>query len=153
MNRIRTAAVVAIASLSLAGCMSAGAKQEDGAVVGSAAGGLLGRSATGSADGGVAGALDGGIIGGAIGADLDAKDRRVALDAEYRALEYGRPGSAVQWRGHTGHAHGDVIAGTAYQVNDFSCRDFTHTIYVDGRPEVARGTACRQTDGTWKAVG
>ena len=28
--------------------------------------------------------------------------------------------------------------------------DFTHTIYIDGRPQVARGDACRNPDGTWR---
>jgi surface antigen len=38
-------------------------------------------------------------------------------------------------------------------VNEIACRDYTHTIYVDDQPAVTRGTACRQTDGTWKAIG
>lgn len=153
MKSIRTAAVIGAVSLSLAGCMSSGPKQEAGTLVGAVTGGIIGGAATGTTGGAIVGALAGGLIGNAIGADLDANDRRVAMDAEYRALEYGRPGAPVQWRGHTGRYYGDVVAGTQYQVNDFSCRDYTHTIYIDGRPQIARGTACRQMDGTWKAVG
>jgi surface antigen len=74
------------------------------------------------------------------------------MEAEYRALEYGQAGSPVQWRGKMGR-HGDVVAGTQYRINDYNCRDYTHTIYIDGRPQVARGTACRQADGRWQAVG
>jgi surface antigen len=33
-----------------------------------------------------------------------------------------------------------------------NCRQFTHTIYIDGRPQTARGTACRNPDGTWQPV-
>jgi surface antigen len=36
---------------------------------------------------------------------------------------------------------------------DRSCRSFTHTIYLDGRPETVRSTACRNPDGTWSSVG
>ena len=33
-------------------------------------------------------AMDGGLIGGSIGSSLRESDRRTALQAEYRALEY-----------------------------------------------------------------
>jgi surface antigen len=45
-----------------------------------------------------------------------------------------------------------VVPGASYQVNAYDCREFTHTIYVDGEPQVARGTACRQEDGSWRTV-
>jgi surface antigen len=153
MNRIRTIAVIGALSLGLAGCMSSGSKEEAGTLVGAVGGGLIGGAATGTTGGVLVGALAGGLIGNAIGADLDAADRRAALDAEFRALEYGRVGAPVQWRGSSGRHYGDVVAGTRYQVNDFACRDYTHTIYINGQPQIARGTACRQQDGTWKAVG
>ena len=149
MNSIRAVAVVAL-PLCLAGCFSSGPKQDAGMLVGAADGGA---ASGGSTDGVVvAGVLVGGLIGNAIGADLDVGDRRVAMEAEYRALEYGQAGSPVQWRGKMGR-HGDVVAGTQYRINDYNCRDYTHTIYIDGRPQVARGTACRQADGRWQAVG
>ena len=153
MNRSRTLAVIGVASLALAGCFSSGPKETTGTVVGAITGGVIGGATSGGSAGGVAaGALIGGLLGNVIGADLDAADRRAALDAEYRALEYGRPGAPVQWRGNSGH-YGDVVAGAQYRVNDYNCRDYTHTIYIDGEPQVARGTACRQTDGTWQPVG
>src|SRR5450830_1607606 len=34
-----------------------------------------------------------------------------------------------------------------------NCRSFSHTIYIDGRPQTARGTACRNPDGTWTSLG
>ena len=42
----------------------------------------------------------------------------------------------------------DLLA--PYQRGGTDCRDYTHTIYINGRPETARGTACRQPDGTWR---
>lgn len=152
MNRVRTVAVMAALSLAMTACMSSGPKQDAGTLVGAVTGGLIGGAASGTTSGAIVGALAGGLIGNAIGADLDAADRRAALDAEYRALEYGRTGAPVAWQGHKGH-HGDVIAGAEYRINDFTCRDYTHTVYIGAQPQTARGTACRQTDGTWKAVG
>ena len=40
-----------------------------------------------------------------------------------------------------------------YQSNGLQCRPYTHTIYIDGQPQIARGNACRNPDGTWTAVG
>ena len=37
--------------------------------------------------------------------------------------------------------------------NGRRCRAFTETIYIGGRPETARGVACRNPDGTWTPVG
>ena len=152
MNRVRLFAVLGAASLLLAGCMGGGPKQNAGALTGAVAGGLIG-SAVGNGNIGAvaAGAVIGGVIGNEIGASLDAQDRKLAMDAEYRALEYGKPGAATEWRGRGGY--GEVVAAAPYRVNDYSCRDYTHTIYINGRPEVARGTACKQPDGTWRPVG
>lgn len=153
MNRTRGLIAIGAMSLALAGCAStAGPKEGFGTVVGAATGAAIGGLATGSTGGALVGALAGGMAGNVIGADLDAADRRAAMEAEYRALEYGRTGTPVQWRGRGGR-YGDVVAGAQYRVNDYSCRDYTHTIYIDGKPQVARGTACRESDGNWRPVG
>ena len=145
MYRVRAIAVTGVFALSLAGCAWSGQKQDaDAALTGGA-----GTAATAYAGG----AFAGGLIGSAIGEELDAGDRRTAMDAEFRALEYGRTGAPVQWRGEKGRVYGDVVAGARYQVNDFACRELTHTLYIDAEPQVAHGTACRQPDGTWKTVG
>ena len=41
-------------------------------------------------------AMDGGLIGGSIGSNLSQGDRRTALQAEYRALEYTAGGKACR---------------------------------------------------------
>ena len=140
MHCIRTIAVAGLLSLALAGCMSSGSRDEAGSSV-------MALAAPASA------APAGGLIGGAVGDELSAADRRAAMDAEFRALEYGNVGAPVRWRGASGRTYGDVVASTRYQVNDFACRDYTHTVYLNGQPHVAQGTACRQPDGTWRAIG
>ncbi len=152
MNRI-VAGALAVVMLPLAGCMGNGPNQDAGTLFGAATGAIVGGAlGNGNLGSVAAGAVVGGFLGNALGSELDAADRQRAADAQYRALEYGRTGAPVEWRGRRGR-YGDVVAGSPYRVNDYNCRDFTHTIYIDGRPETARGTACKQPDGTWQVVG
>jgi surface antigen len=125
-----------------------------GLVLGSVAGGVAGNEiGKGSPLATVAGAVVGGVIGSQIGKDLDERDRRYAQEAEYDALERGQSGVSRQWRDpDTGH-YGEVVPSRPYKRGVADCRDYTHTIYVDGRPKQMRGTACRNSDGTWKGVG
>jgi surface antigen len=92
-----------------------------------------------------------GLAGSQIGRNLDDGDLQAAATAEFRALEYGKTGTPVAWRGRSG-AFGEVVPGASYQVNSLSCREFTHTIYVKGQPQAARGTACREANGSWRTV-
>lgn len=94
-------------------------------------------------------ALAGGLIGGPVGAGLDLRDRRRALEAEYRALEYTPAGQSVAWGRSGDRRHGEVVAGSPYRVGSQDCRQYTHTVSVDGRTQAARGTACRNPDGSW----
>ncbi len=135
--RVVTFAAAAIAVLALAGCQSNSA-QPTAVLAGS-----VGVAPT---------TLAGGLAGNQIGRDLDKSDRQVALQAEYRALEFGRTGASTPWsNGRTGH-YGAVIPGVAYRLNDTTCREYSHKIFVDGRSEVANGSACREVDGSWRTV-
>jgi surface antigen len=151
---------IVIAALSLAACASdpnAGPQQTTGSVLGAFTGGLigssLGTSTGGRVAGAVAGAAVGGILGGAVGAALDERDRQYAYEANMRALKEGEPGAPVGWRSpQTGH-YGTIVPGPAYQSGGLTCREFSHTVYIDGRPQTARGTACKNADGNWTSVG
>jgi len=97
-------------------------------------------------------AVSGGLISGAIGNGLSDDDRQRAYDAEISALETGGPGYPIGWKGE-GTTRGTVIAGPSYHKPGFTtCRDYSHTIYVDNRPQIARGAACRNPEGKWQAV-
>ena len=110
---------------------------------GSLDGGALGYSATGSPTTG--------NVSGAIGRELTAADQRAIRDAEYRALELGKTGVPVAWRGSRGH-HGEITPGASYRINTFDCRDYLHTITVGEHTESGHTTACRQPNGAWGAV-
>jgi surface antigen len=69
------------------------------------------------------------------------------------ALERGQSGAPVSWKNPDSGRYGTVVPGPAYQSSGRNCRSFTHTVYINGQPETARGTACRNPDGSWMAVG
>jgi len=125
--------------------------QQIGGVSGAVIGGVVGNQfggGSGRVAATVLGALAGGLIGDNIGRNMDENSRRVALQAEYDALETGQTGQPVSWQGNDG-VYGRVVPQQTYQVGAQNCRRYTHTIYVDGTPQQAAGTACRNPDGTW----
>jgi surface antigen len=151
--------LAALVAGSVAGCANDpySPKQDTGAVAGAVAGGalgaLLGGRGTGSrVAGAVIGAAAGGLIGSAVGASMDEQDRQRAYAAEMQALESGAPGAPVGWRSERTAYYGTVVPGPYYEQRGMRCRAYTHTVYVDGRPQAVRGTACRNPDGTWMAV-
>ena len=149
---------VALIGLSAAACSSNSGPNEVGGTAGGAlAGGLVGNAIGGSAGSRIAGTLVGaaigGFIGNRIGAALDEEDKRRAYAAQIQALEAGPSGAPVAWRNPDSGRFGNVVPGPAYLVNGAPCRQFTQTIYIDGKPQTERGTACRNPDGTWSSVG
>jgi surface antigen len=124
--------------------------------VGAIAGGLIGNS-VGGGGGRVAativGTVVGGIVGSEIGRSMDRQDQMLAERAEFDAFEKGQSGRPVRWQNPDNGRYGDVVPMAAYRRGAYDCRDYTHTIYIDGRPQAMRGTACRNPDGTWRNVG
>ena len=99
-----------------------------------------------------AGAVIGGIVGNAIGRDLDARDRELARQAEYDAWERGTPGRPVRWRNPDNSRYGEIVPEAYYDRGGSRCRDFVHSVWIEGRKQQMRGTACRNPDGTWTQV-
>jgi surface antigen len=92
-------------------------------------------------------------IGGSIGRDLNARDRELARQAEYNAWERGTPGRPVRWCNPNSGRGGEVVPEAYFERGGSRCRDFIHTVWIDGRRRQMRGTACRNPDGTWTQVG
>jgi surface antigen len=158
MKIVKAFAIGAMA-LALAACDQqggfggAGTKQTIGTVGGAVAGGLAG-SQIGGGSGRLwatgAGVLLGGLLGSEIGKSLDRADQAYLGQTTYNALETGQSGQSAQWRNPDSGHYGTVTPQPAYQQGNYQCREYTQTIYVDGRSEQARGTACRQPDGSWQ---
>ena len=85
-----------------------------------------------------------GLASGSLGQNLSGAGKAAANKAELAALASGE---RKTWRGDDG-SYGYVAptAGTG------DCRDFTHTVYINGRPHVGSGKACRSGD-SWKLNG
>jgi surface antigen len=157
MSAIKIIAIT-VAGLALGACagnpeMGPGPKENTGTLVGAVGGALIGSQIGGGPGervaAAVAGAAIGGLIGNRIGASMDDEDKKRAYAAQVQALESGPSGAPVAWRNPDSGRYGSVVPGPAYQANGVSCRQYTHTIYIDGKPQTARGTACRNPDGTW----
>ena len=134
MTTIKSIAVLVVGALALAGCSQSLGKQSVGT--------------TGSVNAELAPAF----LDGPAGKDLTDADRKAVADAEYRALEFGRTGTPVPWKGRKSGHTGEVVPGPGYKVNDSDCRDVTHTVKIDDATQSARTTSCRQPDGNWKPV-
>lgn len=98
---------------------------------------------------GIVEAMAGGLVGGLTGSDLDSRDRRRALEAEYRALEYMQAGQSVTWGKAGSDRYGEVVAGSPYRVGAQNCRQYKHTVQISQRSRTAHGAACRNDDGSW----
>jgi surface antigen len=157
--KIAAAALMAVGTAACAGNPETGTgpRENTGTLVGALAGAAIGSQIGGNTGSrvaaGVAGAALGGLIGNRIGATLDDDDRQRAYTAQLQALETGQSGAPVTWRNPDSGRYGTVVPGPAYQQGPATCRQYSHTIYIDGRPQAARGTACRNPDGTWTPVG
>ena len=92
----------------------------------------------------------GSMIPSRIGAGLDDDDKQRAYAAQVQALESGAPGAPVAWRNPDSGRYGSIVTGPTYQQQGKSCRQYTHTIYIDGKPQAARGAVCREADGSWQ---
>lgn len=117
-----------------------------GAVLGGVAGALIGahHGGTGAT---VGGAIVGVILGGALGEAIDMSDQ-----ACYgQVLEYVPNDQPIYWEGNG--AQYQVTPRRTYRGADgLYCREYQTSIYIDGYPQEAYGTACRQPDGSWQAV-
>jgi surface antigen len=148
----------ALVGFNVAACSAdSGPKEAGGTAAGVVTGGVIGNLIGGRSGNRVAGTLIGAAVGGflgnRIGAALDDDDKRRAYAAQMQALETGPSGAPVAWRNPDSGRYGNVVPGPVSEINGAPCRQYTHTIYIDGQPQVQRGTACRNPDGTWTTVG
>lgn len=85
-----------------------------------------------------------GALLGPVGQGLDQKDIDSAFKAQLGALDSGK---RTSWRGQKG-TFGYVEVGSEGGLTG-TCRDYTHVVYVGGRPRNGKGTACKGSGGEW----
>lgn len=150
MRNSKLAMVVTLTTtLGLGGCASQqGQQQQVGTVVGGVLGGVLG-SQVGDGKGRtaaiIAGSLAGAMMGGAVGKSMDDTDRLRTT----QTFENARTGATSSWRNpDTGNSY-RVTPTHTYESTSGPCREYVMDAQINGRPEQIRGTACRQSDGSW----
>ena len=81
------------------------------------------------------------------------EDCRVTVVSEEDFDPYGSPPrQPVRWRNPNNGRYGEVVAEDYYDRGGYRCRNFVHRVFIEGREQVMRGTACRNADGTWRNV-
>jgi surface antigen len=152
---LKGVALMILVVMLFTGCatMEANPKTTVGAVGGGALGGLI-AAAAGANPAAIAASVIGGIlVGGLVGNLLDERDRRLAAEAQQRALETAPTGRPVTWRNPDNGHSGTVTPVKTYQTSSGAyCREFQTNVTVEGKSDKAYGTACRQPDGSWKIV-
>ena len=148
MKKIITLVIVGLLTISLSGCAT---KEEAGTLTGAAVGAAVG-STLGSGRGSVLaiwlGAIVGAQIGQTVGRHMDEQDRiRTSM-----ILENNRSNQATTWHNpDTGYNY-TVTPTRTYEVAEGPCREFTTNAVIGGKTEQIYGTACRQSDGSWKVI-
>ena len=129
-----------------------------GGLVGGIIGSQFGKG-SGKTAATIGGVILGGIAGNAIAKDACKDKRQDAYyynNAYYDSFNDPEEDERYEWNNPYTNNHGYVSAGEyyedGYQDYDGPCREFTQTVYIDGRPEQATGVACRQPNGTWRIV-
>ncbi len=156
MRSLKIAAVIA-GALALGACQTGGyggygPKTTGGALIGAAAGGLLGSqfgSGSGQLAATAAGTLLGAFVGGSAGQSMDRADAVYAERAYSDSIHSQGP---VHWRnpqsGHRGH----FDTGPAYYQGGRQCKQVESTYYGPHGPYTDYATACRMPDGTWRTI-
>ncbi len=126
-----------------------------GTIIGAVAGGVIGNQ-FGRGRGRTVATIAGVLLGGALGNRI-ADDRRCnnyyQRDAYYEAFEYDDGDHRTRWDNPYSDDYGYIEARDTYRDDHGrTCREFTQTIFVEGRRETATGVACRRSDGTWRII-
>jgi len=135
----------------ITGCATGPTQEQAGMVIGGVLGGVLG-SQIGHGDGTtaaiIAGTLIGGGIGGAIGRSMDDVDRMKTA----QTLETVRTGVGSQWRNPDSGNTYAVVPTKTTETASGPCREYVIDAVIGGNQEKVYGTACRQSDGSWKTM-
>jgi surface antigen len=136
------------ALIALAGCAGQGPREQSGMVIGGTLGGLLGALADKDLApvAIVAGTLFGAALGGSIGKSMDDTDRLKAA----QSLETVRTGVPSTWRNPDTGVDYQFTPTKTIETPSGPCREYTMDAVIGGKKETVYGTACRQSDGSWK---
>ncbi len=132
------------AVLVLGGCAEQPSRETLGTAGGAVIGGVIGREVLDSDTGTLLGAVVGAVAGRQL---LEEYDRRQAASA----LEQNE---TTSWVNPNTDANYTFTPTESYRgPENRICREYRTTISVEGEQQIATGTACRRTDGSWEVLG
>jgi surface antigen len=145
-----------VAFTCLVGCYG-GPNQTGGTLLGGAAGALIG-SQVGKGHGRLAGVavgtMLGSMMGSQIGKSMDDRDRELATNTTFNALEKQPDNRAVTWKNPNNNHSGRVVVTKTQETSNKVCRDYVQTVTIDGKQQQVAGRACRDVrdpQGQWIA--
>ena len=118
-----------------------------GRIAGAVIGGLIG-SQLGKGKGKKVATVVGVLAGFQVGRNMDKADQVCSG----QALEHARNNERTVWDNPDNGTRYTVTPVRTYQDHGNYCREYTTESYINGRPEIVRGNACRQPDGSWAAA-
>lgn len=153
--RIKSFAVALAAALAGASCTGGSGSQQAGpAVDGAILGNLLGRQAGSETDGiwsSGTGAVLEGIAESDAGTAMSRDDEIYMTRTTQAALEHTKSGQSSTWLNpNTGNTGSVTPVKTFQRDDDTYCRTIEQTLTTNDGTARARGTACRQPNGTWQ---
>ncbi len=84
---------------------------------------------------------------------FDDADQAAMIQHFNRAMESAPTGQAVSWTSPSSGTNVQVSATRTFQQADGTyCREFTQSIMNKDQPSTTKGTACRQSDGSWQII-
>jgi surface antigen len=152
MKRTVRYALLLVASVAASALLPGCATRQEagaltGAVVGAAAGSTVGRG-SGRALAIWLGAVVGSQVGATVGRYMDEQDRMKMSSV----LETNKTRAPSTWNNPDSGNRYTVTPTRTYENAQGPCREFTVDAVIGGRVEQVYGTACRQTDGSWKVI-
>ena len=122
--------------------------QDIGTITGAVVGGIVGNQ-IGDGQGKVVatgiGVMVGSIIGGNIGASMDEVNRMKMS----QALENTKTNHSRSWVDPNTNTKYIIKPTKTTDQNNVICRNFTMSVVIDGKIQVANGVACRDPKGNW----
>lgn len=129
------------------GCVTS--REQSGALTGAAVGAAIGSTIGKGHNRAFAvwlGAVVGANIGSTMGRYMDEQDRLRTVNV----LETQRTHTPTTWVNPDTRNTYTVTPTRTYTMAEGPCREFTLDAQIGGKTEQIYGTACRQSDGSWK---
>jgi surface antigen len=155
MNK-KVLALIAGSSLLLTACFETGGTKETiGGITGAVIGGYAGSKVGGGSGQIVAasvGTLLGALAGSNIGRTLDRADM-MYMDRATSKAHSAPVGESISWNNPDSGNSGTITpVKDGRSSSGRYCREYSQTIFVDGKKQTGYGTACKNPDGTWQVV-